>query len=48
MEEESGYIEVLKGKYEHQKLLLVKENTYLKLKNLPLFYVWEDANICAD
>ena len=51
--EEPGYIEVLQlrvGSQEPQRLLLIKktkQNRYLEIRNLVLFYIREDAKVWA-
>ena len=48
--EKSGYVEVLQqraGNLSIKISLLTKETRYLKLRNLALFYVWEDSRVRA-
>ena len=45
-----SYIKVLQQRVDSlniKRLLLIKENGYFKLRNLALFFVWEDARVWA-
>ena len=48
--EEPGNIGVLKqrpGNWNTKRLLLIKKTRYFELRNLAIFYVWEDTGVRA-
>ena len=42
-----GFLQQRSGSRDIKSLLLIKEIRYLKLKNVALFCVWEDARVWA-